>query len=67
MRIDKEMKRPLTDRESAIIHKFKSGKKLEQIAEEMSLSPNTVSTYRRRALNKLNTMNIFKRKGGIGI
>ena len=33
--------------------KIASGKKLSEIAEEMTLSPKTVSVYRARALEKL--------------
>ena len=56
MSIDREMKKPLTKRESLVIRKFESGKKLTEIADEISLSTNTVKTYRQRALNKLNAV-----------
>jgi DNA-binding NarL/FixJ family response regulator len=34
-----------------------SGKQINQIAKEMFLSPNTVSTYRARIMKKLNLTN----------
>ncbi len=43
----------LSDREFHIIRLLALGKKVSEIAEELSLSPKTISTYRRRALEKL--------------
>ena len=43
----------LSERELQTILKIASGKKLSEIAEEMTLSPKTVSVYRARALEKL--------------
>ncbi|MDX1527132.1 MAG: response regulator transcription factor [Gammaproteobacteria bacterium] len=42
----------LTDREYQILCKLGSGKSVKQIAEELSLSPKTVSTYRTRIIEK---------------
>ena len=44
----------LSDREFHILRLLALGKKVSEIAEELALSPKTVSTYRRRALEKLN-------------
>jgi DNA-binding NarL/FixJ family response regulator len=43
----------LSDREYRVMWLLASGKSLQQIAEEMHLSPSTVSTYRGRILKKL--------------
>lgn len=43
----------LSDREYRVMWLLASGKTLHQIAEEMRLSPSTVSTYRGRILKKL--------------
>ncbi len=43
----------LSDREYRVMWLLASGKSITQIAEELSLSPNTVSTYRIRVLKKL--------------
>ncbi len=43
----------LSEREMQTVLKIASGKKLSEIAEEMTLSPKTVSVYRARALEKL--------------
>ena len=43
----------LSERELQTVLKIASGKKLSEIAEEMTLSPKTVSVYRARALEKL--------------
>lgn len=57
MRLTPEQERPpherLSDREYRVMWLIASGKTLNQIAEEMRLSPSTVSTYRGRILKKL--------------
>jgi len=56
-RLTPEQERPpherLSDREYRVMWLLASGKTLQQIAEEMRLSPSTVSTYRGRILKKL--------------
>ena len=56
-RLTPEQERPpherLSDREYRVMWLLASGKTLHQIAEEMHLSPSTVSTYRGRILKKL--------------
>ena len=44
----------LSDRELQVLCSLGRGKTISQIAEELSLSVNTVSTYRSRLLEKLN-------------
>jgi two-component system invasion response regulator UvrY len=44
----------LSDREQQVLRLLASGKTLQVIAEEMSLSVKTISTYRTRLLTKLN-------------
>ena len=44
----------LSDREFQVMCKIASGKKVTQIAQELSLSINTISTYRNRILEKMN-------------
>lgn len=44
----------LSDREFQVFFMIASGKRLKSIAEELSLSVNTVSTHRTRILEKLN-------------
>lgn len=44
----------LSDREYHVLQKIAAGKTVTQIADEMSLSIKTVSTYRKRILEKLN-------------
>ena len=57
LRLTPEQERPpherLSDREYRVMWMLASGKTLHQIAEEMRLSPSTVSTYRGRILKKL--------------
>jgi len=57
MRLTPEQERPpherLSDREYRVMWMLATGKTLQQIAEEMRLSPSTVSTYRGRILKKL--------------
>ena len=56
-RLTPEQERPpherLSDREYRVMWLLASGKTLHQIADEMHLSPSTVSTYRGRILKKL--------------
>lgn len=47
----------LSERELQTVVKIASGKRLSDIAEELMLSPKTVSVYRTRALEKLNLAN----------
>lgn len=47
----------LSDREFLILRMFASGKQVSQIAKELSLSVATVSTYRRRILEKMDMKN----------
>jgi len=47
----------LSERELQTVMKIASGKRLSDIAEELMLSPKTVSVYRTRALEKLNLAN----------
>ena len=48
----------LSDREYQVMQMFVSGRGLNEIADELSLSVQTVSTYRNRILEKLNMKNI---------
>ena len=47
----------LSERELQTLLKIASGKKLSEIAEELMLSPKTVSVYRARLLEKLKLSN----------
>lgn len=47
----------LSDREMMVLQKIASGKTVSQIAEEIFLSVNTISTYRTRLLEKLGLKN----------
>jgi two-component system, NarL family, invasion response regulator UvrY len=47
----------LSDREYRVMWLIASGKQINEIAEEMSLSPSTISTYRARILRKLELSN----------
>ncbi len=51
---DKPPHERLTDREFQVFHMLAEGKKLKSIADELCLSPNTISTYRSRILEKFN-------------
>jgi DNA-binding NarL/FixJ family response regulator len=57
LRLTPDQERPpherLSDREYRVMWLLASGRTLQQIAEEMRLSPSTVSTYRGRILKKL--------------
>ena len=50
---DKPPHETLSDREYRVMWLLASGKKINQIAKEMFLSPSTISTYRARILKKL--------------
>ena len=50
---DKPLHESLSDREYRVMWLLASGKQINQIAAEMSLSPSTISTYRARILKKL--------------
>jgi DNA-binding NarL/FixJ family response regulator len=56
--LDQDLDRPaheaLSDREFQILSKIASGMTVSEIAEEISLSVKTVSTYRSRVLEKMN-------------
>lgn len=47
----------LSDREMQVLQLIASGKTVSEIAEEISLSVNTISTYRTRILEKINLNN----------
>jgi len=47
----------LSDREMQVLQRIASGKTVSDIAEEISLSVNTISTYRTRILEKLSLQN----------
>ncbi len=44
----------LSDRELMVVQLIATGKRTREISEELSLSVNTIATYRRRILEKLN-------------
>jgi DNA-binding NarL/FixJ family response regulator len=50
---EKPLYQLLSAREVEVLQLFSEGKKVVQIAAELSLSPKTVSTYRERLLKKL--------------
>jgi len=50
---EKPLYQLLSEREVEVLQLFSEGKKVVQIAAELSLSPKTVSTYRERLLEKL--------------
>lgn len=52
-----ELHDALSERELQTLRKIASGKKLSQIAEELMISPKTVSVYRARVLEKLGLSN----------
>ena len=54
---EKEPHEHLSDREFEILKMIASGRATKHIAEELSISPKTVSTYRSRILDKLNMRN----------
>jgi two-component system invasion response regulator UvrY len=52
--IDKPLHELLSDREFEVFKQIAAGKSVSEIADELSLSPNTISTYRSRILEKMN-------------
>jgi DNA-binding NarL/FixJ family response regulator len=54
---NKPLHESLSDREMQVFQLIASGKAVSEIAEEISLSVNTISTYRTRILEKLNLQN----------
>ena len=50
---DQPRHKALSDREFQVMQMMANGKTLAEIAEELSLSPKTVSTYRTRLLEKM--------------
>jgi DNA-binding NarL/FixJ family response regulator len=54
---DQPLHRRLSDREYQIMWLIASAKTISEIAEQLFLSPNTVSTYRTRVLHKLKLKN----------
>jgi len=54
---DQELHASLSERELQTLQKIASGKKLSEIADELMLSPKTVSVYRARVLEKLHLSN----------
>jgi DNA-binding NarL/FixJ family response regulator len=55
--IEKPLHELLSDREMQVLQFIASGKTVSEIAEEISLSVNTISTYRTRILEKLQLHN----------
>ena len=55
--IEKPLHEFLSDREMQVLQFIASGKTVSEIAEEISLSVNTISTYRTRILEKLQLHN----------
>jgi two-component system, NarL family, invasion response regulator UvrY len=54
---DKPVHELLSDREMQVLQAIASGKTVSEIAQEISLSVNTISTYRARILDKLDLNN----------
>lgn len=54
---DQPLHRKLSDREYQIMWLIASGKTISEIAQQLFLSPNTISTYRARILEKLELKN----------
>jgi DNA-binding NarL/FixJ family response regulator len=54
---DKPLQETLSDREYHVFRMIASGKTVSEIAGEMSLSVNTISTYRTRVLEKMKMKN----------
>ncbi len=54
---DKPLHELLSDREMQVFQLLAAGKSVSEIATEISLSVNTISTYRTRVLEKLNLQN----------
>ncbi|MGZ3919743.1 MAG: response regulator [Bacteroidia bacterium] len=53
----KEQHELISDREMQVLKLIASGKTVSEIADELSLSVTTISTYRRRLLEKMNLKN----------
>ena len=51
--MEKPVHELLSDREFQVLRMIASGKSVKEIAEELSLSAKTVSTYRARILEKM--------------
>ena len=49
-----ELHELLSDRELEVLKQITKGKSLTAIGEKLNLSPNTISTYRSRILEKMN-------------
>lgn len=54
---EKQAHENLSDREMQVLQLIASGKTVSEIAEDISLSVNTISTYRARILEKINLNN----------
>jgi DNA-binding NarL/FixJ family response regulator len=54
---NEELHASLSEREMQTMQKIASGRKLSEIADELMLSPKTVSVYRARVLDKLHLTN----------
>jgi DNA-binding NarL/FixJ family response regulator len=52
--VEKPPHERLTDRELQVVTLIAQGKMNKEIADELKLSPKTTSTYRSRALKKMN-------------
>jgi len=55
--LDQPLYETLSDRELQVLKHIASGKTVSQIGRDISLSVNTISTYRARILDKLNLKN----------
>ncbi|HZJ36796.1 MAG TPA: response regulator transcription factor, partial [Gillisia sp.] len=55
--LDSPLYETLSDRELQVLKFIASGKTVSQIGREISLTVNTISTYRARILDKLNLKN----------
>jgi two-component system invasion response regulator UvrY len=55
--IDKEQHELISDRELQVLKRIASGKTVSEIADELSLSVATISTYRHRLLEKMDLKN----------
>jgi len=51
--VDKPLHEKLSDREFQVMRRLAAGKTVQEIADELMLSPKTISTYRARVLEKL--------------
>ena len=55
---DKELHQTLSNREFEVFKLIASGKSMQDISNQLSLSANTVSTYKTRLLTKMNLKNV---------